>query len=429
MVSLPRVAAVLGGSIEELGEAHFQHAVDEHVPEHFDLDWKRDMYEGSDAGKKELAKDVAAMANTGGGLVVVGVDDAKQDHAARLAPVTKLPGRSEEWMRSVLSNWVQPVVPGVRIRWIPSTGNADLGYWAIAVPQSTTAPHAVLGNLGNDMSFRFPVRHGTTTRTLSESEIANHYRNRFEQIAAERARIQALREEGDADLNEANHWVAVALVPAARGSLPMTTRSDRLEAFRAAVTLADRCFSHQWPSEGKPGRRRMRFAGTVSGHLHQDGSAYLAYRQNIQTTDYAPQGPRRLYLGSFELGLLTIVQGAAAWAVHCGATGDATISAHCVSPVQAADELFELMPSADSFGVSASAPLSAQPVEITVSLDALATSAEENVVAAHTLASDLLADIGMDEPTILNHDGTLHEPGLGQWRSQADRWKRRWDSN
>ncbi|WUL56655.1 putative DNA binding domain-containing protein [Streptomyces sp. NBC_00344] len=44
-----------------------------------DLDWKRDFYRGTDAGRKELAKDVCAMANTVGGLVVVGVDDGKQD--------------------------------------------------------------------------------------------------------------------------------------------------------------------------------------------------------------------------------------------------------------------------------------------------------------------------------------------------------------
>ncbi|KAB2588328.1 ATP-binding protein [Streptomyces arboris] len=38
-----------------------------------DLDWKKDFYPGTDAGKKELAKDVCAMANTAGGMVVIGV--------------------------------------------------------------------------------------------------------------------------------------------------------------------------------------------------------------------------------------------------------------------------------------------------------------------------------------------------------------------
>ncbi|MET4923001.1 putative DNA binding domain-containing protein [Streptomyces sp. PSRA5] len=71
-----------------------QRAVENHIPESVDLDWKKDFYKGTDAGREELAKDVSAMADTAGGTVVIGVDDGNQDHANDLAPVEPIPGHS-----------------------------------------------------------------------------------------------------------------------------------------------------------------------------------------------------------------------------------------------------------------------------------------------------------------------------------------------
>ncbi|MFD4239622.1 helix-turn-helix domain-containing protein, partial [Streptomyces sp. NPDC058542] len=126
---------------------------------------------GTDAGKKELAKDVCAMANTAGGMVVIGVDDGKQDHAHALDPSEPAPGRGEEWIRAVLANWVQPVVPHVGVRSVKSGNQVGKVYWLLTVPPSTQTPHAVAAP-GNDYNFRVHVRHGTTTRTLAESKIA-----------------------------------------------------------------------------------------------------------------------------------------------------------------------------------------------------------------------------------------------------------------
>ncbi|KAB2589915.1 hypothetical protein F5983_24725 [Streptomyces arboris] len=54
-----------------------------------------DFYQGTDAGKKELAKGVCAMADIVGGSVVIGVDDGEQDHAHALAPDEPTQGRGE----------------------------------------------------------------------------------------------------------------------------------------------------------------------------------------------------------------------------------------------------------------------------------------------------------------------------------------------
>jgi hypothetical protein len=51
-----------------------------------DLDWKKDFRKGTGPGKKELAKDVSAMANTAGGMVVIGVHDGDQGPRPRPGP-------------------------------------------------------------------------------------------------------------------------------------------------------------------------------------------------------------------------------------------------------------------------------------------------------------------------------------------------------
>lgn len=273
------------------------------------------------------------------------------------------------------------------------------------------------------MSFRFPVRHGTTTRTLAESEVAHRYRDRFAHATADEAHIDSIRRDGDGDLDRDKHWIAVALVPATRGSIPLTTRADRLQAFRRSLRLAERCLDNrEWPNQPKPGRRRMRFDGKVSGHLHDDGCAYLAYRLNVQTQAH---GSPRLYLHTFELGLLTVVQGVIAWALESGTSGDATISAHCVSDGTGP---LELTLGETSFSETSSGPLPGRPTRMTVALDTLATDAAETVVVAHALAADLLADLGQDEPALLPKDGLLRTAMLGPWQGHAQGWETRWTS-
>jgi predicted HTH transcriptional regulator len=99
------------------------------------------------------------MANTAGGMVVIGVDDGNQDHAHDLAPVEPVQGRGEERIRSVLANWIQPVVPDAGVRVVKSAVQEGKTYWVITVPPSTQAPHAVAAP-GNDYNFRVHVRNG-----------------------------------------------------------------------------------------------------------------------------------------------------------------------------------------------------------------------------------------------------------------------------
>ncbi|MFJ3825577.1 AlbA family DNA-binding domain-containing protein [Streptomyces nodosus] len=422
-MALPaRLTAALGRHPDDLTEDDLQRAVENNIPEGVDLDWKNDFYKGTDAGKKELAKDVSAMANTAGGMVVIGVDDGHQDHAHALAPFDPVQGHGEEWIRSVLANWIQPVVPNVGVRPVKSESKAGKIYWVLTVPPSTQAPHAVAAP-GNDYNFRVHVRHGTTTRTLAESEIAQRYRDRFQAASDDVDRLHQVVDAGfgylSGYLTSTAHggspevtyypgWVSLAAVPAVRGSYPVTTRVDRDAAFDRFVKLAgEGVTTNVQPS--RPvlvGRRQVRFEGVPTGQLHQDGSFYAALPINLQSDHTNDDGPKRLFQRGLELDLVALVQAAAAWAAETGSAGDLMLSA-ALHRFDDSDKPVHLIASEHAFHHGPATPLPAVPAQTTGDLSAIVTDQREAVVVACALVSDLLADMGAHEPHVLTPEGEI----------------------
>ncbi|MEU1371917.1 ATP-binding protein [Streptomyces sp. NPDC005803] len=439
-MSLPaRLTAALGQHPDHLTEDDLQRAVDNQVPESADLDWKKDFYKGTDAGKKELAKDVAAMANTAGGMIVIGVDDGKQDHAHKLDPFEPIPGRGEEWIRSVLANWIQPVVPNVGVRPLKSAVHEGKIYWVLTMPPSTQAPHAVAAP-SNDYNFRVHVRHGTTTRTLAESEIAQRYRDRFQAASDDVDRIRHVTDAGlghlsayltrtlggsNAPVTYYPGWVTLSAVPSLRGSYPLTTQADRNTAFKCFHDLA----CHGVTLRARPehpalvGRRQVRFEGLPTGQLHQDGSSYTAQTINIHNDQRDPDGPDLMSQRALELDLVTLVQAAAAWAAETGAAGDLMLSA-VLHRYDGSDKPVRLIVTDDFFQRGPALPLPAAPAETTGDLSAIVSDKREAVVVACALVSDLLADMGAHQPHILTPEGNILTDRLNDGlRHQLTGWE------
>lgn len=140
------------------------------------LELKRELASG-DSANPELAKDLAAMANESalrdseGGLLVIGVVDPAQRtpgdprSALHRVPLDGLPERVEQIARSSID-------PPLEVTPQPIVSQADpaRGYLAVWVPASPQAPHMV--------NYRYPGRGSTTTRWLSEGEIAFLYHRR-----------------------------------------------------------------------------------------------------------------------------------------------------------------------------------------------------------------------------------------------------------
>ncbi|UZJ33760.1 AlbA family DNA-binding domain-containing protein [Streptomyces endophytica] len=438
MVLPARLTAALGRHPDDLDEDDLQRAVDSQIPEGVDLDWKKDFYKGTDAGKKELAKDVSAMANTVGGLVVVGVDDGSKDHAHELSPLEPAQGRGEEWIRSVLANWIQPVVPHIGVRSLRSAKHDGRIYWLITVPRSTQAPHAVAAP-GNDYNFRVHVRNGTTTRSLAESEIAQRYRDRFQAASDDIARLNYVAEAGLRYLvNDVNTplpnggtratdlyplWASLTAIPTIRGNYSVTTLNERNAAFERFHKLAGAALTDKMQPRHPvlAGRRQVRFEGAPIGQLHQDGSFYGAMPLDYKEAQCDRDGANALSQIGLELHLVTLVQAASAWAVESGATGEILLA----TALHRFDDKDVRLNNSEDPGLWGSAvALPSTPVRTTADLVAVATNMREAITMAYTLASDLLADMGAHEPGILTPEGDLRVERLNSgWRHRLTGWK------
>jgi hypothetical protein len=124
-----------------------------------------------DKGKsKDLAKDVAAMANNGGTLLYgVGEDE----HGGPTVPKPfKLAGTRERADQIVRASISEP--PGIEVYTIPTDDDPSVGYLVIVVPPSPRAPHMVTADGDN----RYYGRGAAGNVRLSEGEVARLYEQR-----------------------------------------------------------------------------------------------------------------------------------------------------------------------------------------------------------------------------------------------------------
>jgi len=122
--------------IEEITYQDILNFCNEQIRENISLDYKEDI----DAS---LSKTIAAMANTWGGLIVIGVEDI--DSKPKL-PVKGIQFREylrEQINNIILGNITPPIFPEVQVC---SSDDGKTGLIVIRVLQSNMTPHAIRGN-------------------------------------------------------------------------------------------------------------------------------------------------------------------------------------------------------------------------------------------------------------------------------------------
>ncbi|MFJ1744123.1 RNA-binding domain-containing protein [Streptomyces microflavus] len=125
---------------------------------------------------EELAKDVAAFANGGGGLIVIGIatrrerDEEVLDHIVEVVPATV----NLDQIRKLIRQWITPAPRGVRVEWSGGEGERVV---FISVPeQAVDTLFVVPPPVGKHGSPRtdtvaVPVRDGDGTHWLPRTEI------------------------------------------------------------------------------------------------------------------------------------------------------------------------------------------------------------------------------------------------------------------
>lgn len=171
--------------IVDVAQTHLSELCADGAPETGTLEFKRELPERSDRGRAEFLKDVAAFANSAGGDIVFGIEEA-DGVASQVVPITgETADESTRRLGQLLDSAIEPKLNGVSIKAV----NLDSGGYAliVRVPGSSAGPHRYHFN-GHT---RFVIRDHNRVRDMAFSEI----RNSFLRFAGNRERARAMRED------------------------------------------------------------------------------------------------------------------------------------------------------------------------------------------------------------------------------------------
>lgn len=215
---------------EQLSDAILDSAVDEGVSEGEDLDWKQRLPDIRSLSTSDVKKDIAAMANSGGGMIVYGVEESQSKAVARHDP-GEFDERYESTYRRVAINKISPPVFGLRIDRLGDNKRAI----AVEVLASSEVPHLVQ----YDDRFGAPVRNGSDTVWMNERQIEAMYRTRFDERrrAAETLDgyyAEALEQIGPSD----RPWLVAVAHPRVPDVIARPNRDNATAVFKQAETYA-----------------------------------------------------------------------------------------------------------------------------------------------------------------------------------------------
>ncbi|MEU6299253.1 AlbA family DNA-binding domain-containing protein [Streptomyces erythrochromogenes] len=211
--SWTRLHEHLGRPMGPLTHGMIMDAVASKLGETDDLDWKKQLptFVPKPGIWNEFAKDVTAMANTRGGLLVYGVTDDIEAVGIDLAEV------NEQQLTQTLRNGVQPYLSGVDIIPLSAPGGGGPDFLIVDVAPSELAPHFQYGWEQKDKdraTFNAPYRVGSDTFYMSEHQVARAYQERFSrQARAETALAELVQQAASVVLGESVPgcaWLVVA---------------------------------------------------------------------------------------------------------------------------------------------------------------------------------------------------------------------------
>lgn len=174
----------LGETSGELTFALVEQAVKAGVQETASLDWKAVLPLSTQRSDKhrqqyELAKDIAAMANSGGGLIVYGVGERTVEGRTTAGGLTEefvVTSDDQKRIQQVAFSSIQPPVRDLEMRELRSEdGNRVV--LAMLIPESRDAPHLIIDKRDGGF-FQAPWRSGPETFFMGERQLAAAYRQR-----------------------------------------------------------------------------------------------------------------------------------------------------------------------------------------------------------------------------------------------------------
>lgn len=150
----------------------------------------------SEAGKRELAKDVSAFANASGGFIFIGVKTKQSetrfgDEVEAIRPFSQLLVNTSQYI-DITRAWVFPEIADIDISWVATNTNSTLGVVVIKIPRQDMGigPFLITKTLDDskhvETVFGYASRKGDKNPPLGVKELQNylrsgmHYQERIE---------------------------------------------------------------------------------------------------------------------------------------------------------------------------------------------------------------------------------------------------------
>lgn len=186
-------------------------AIEEGLEETADFDMKRVVPNlKEDKSKQEIAKDIAAMANSGGGWIIYGVGEGASDIAESIHPC-EWTATEEQQMLNIAYTKIDPPVVGLEFNKISCGENSDKKLVLMHIPDSVDAPHFARVEKNN---FSAPRRNGPHTKPMTYRDIERGFRERFQRGVEQEKTLQGYFEQATEALNpEQGVFLAIAAVP------------------------------------------------------------------------------------------------------------------------------------------------------------------------------------------------------------------------
>lgn len=186
-------------------------AIEAGLEETADFDMKRVVPNlKEDKSKQEIAKDIAAMANSGGGWIIYGVGEGASDIAGSIHPC-EWTATEEQQMLNIAYTKIDPPVVGLEFNKISCGENSDKKLVLMHIPDSVDAPHFARVEKNN---FSAPRRNGPHTKPMTYRDIERGFRERFQRGVEQEKTLQGYFEQATEALNpEQGVFLAIAAVP------------------------------------------------------------------------------------------------------------------------------------------------------------------------------------------------------------------------
>lgn len=286
-------------------------AIEAGLEETADFDMKRVVPDlKADKSKQEVAKDIAAMANSGGGWIIYGVGEGATGIAGSIHPC-EWEAKEEQQMLTIAYTKIDPPVVGLEFNKISCGENPDDKYLVLMhIPDSADAPHFARAEKNN---FSAPRRNGPHTNPMTYRDIERGFRERFQRGVEQEKTLQGYFEEATEALNpKQGVFLAIAAVPVtpkiSAGSVDRKAAVKHITPSVYPYFMASQ--RGKYPNEGKTytdftfiwtqgervkGMRRwvirnlqQTTGGKYRKYLHDDGTLLGAYQLGGVYNESAP---------------------------------------------------------------------------------------------------------------------------------------------